>query len=72
MSKPHPAFATTMNKANVQSVENYISSQPKLVALKLAAVRSAIRKALPRAEQVISYNMPAYKLHGEVILYFAG
>ncbi len=35
-------------------------------------VRSAIRAALPKAEEVISYNMPAYKLHGEVLLYFAG
>jgi len=35
-------------------------------------VRSAIRKALPKAEEVISYKMPAYRLRGEVILYFAG
>jgi uncharacterized protein YdhG (YjbR/CyaY superfamily) len=34
-------------------------------------VRSTIRKALPRAEEVISYQIPAYKLGG-VVLYFAG
>jgi uncharacterized protein YdhG (YjbR/CyaY superfamily) len=35
-------------------------------------VRSTIRKAVPRAEEVISYQIPAYKLHRGAILYFAG
>jgi uncharacterized protein YdhG (YjbR/CyaY superfamily) len=35
-------------------------------------VRSTLRKALPGAEEVISYKIPAYRLHGEIVLYFAG
>jgi uncharacterized protein YdhG (YjbR/CyaY superfamily) len=35
-------------------------------------VRSTIRKAVPEAEEVISYQIPAYKLHGRPVLYFAG
>ncbi len=35
-------------------------------------MRSIVRKALPEAEEVISYKIPAYKLHNEVVLYFAG
>ncbi len=35
-------------------------------------MRSAIRKAVPGAEEVISYQIPAYKLHGRAVLYFAG
>jgi uncharacterized protein YdhG (YjbR/CyaY superfamily) len=35
-------------------------------------VRNTIRKALPGAEEVISYKIPAYKLHGNPVLYFAG
>ena len=31
-----------------------------------------MRKALPRAEEVISYQIPAYKLNGRVVIYFAG
>jgi uncharacterized protein YdhG (YjbR/CyaY superfamily) len=27
---------------------------------------------VPGAEEVISYQIPAYKLHGRVVLYFAG
>jgi uncharacterized protein YdhG (YjbR/CyaY superfamily) len=37
----------------------------------LQRVRSAIRKALPGAEEVISYHIPAYK-HGVGVLAFAG
>jgi uncharacterized protein YdhG (YjbR/CyaY superfamily) len=35
-------------------------------------VRSTIRKALPGAEEIISYQIPAFKLHGGPVLYFAG
>ena len=31
-----------------------------------------MRKALPKAEEVISYQIPAYKLDGRVVAYFAG
>ena len=61
-----------MSKIDFQSVDDYISSKPDAAAATLELVRSAIRKALPKAEEVISYKMPAYRLRGEVILYFAG
>jgi uncharacterized protein YdhG (YjbR/CyaY superfamily) len=35
-------------------------------------VRSAIRKALPRSEEAISYGIPAYRVDGRVVVYFAG
>jgi uncharacterized protein YdhG (YjbR/CyaY superfamily) len=54
------------------SVEDYIASHPEAVHGTLERVRSAIRKALPGAEEAISYNMPAYKLGGEPVIYFAG
>ena len=38
----------------------------------LKRVRGAIRKAVPGAEEVISYKIPTYKLHGGPVLYFAG
>ena len=31
-----------------------------------------MHKALPRAEEMISYQIPAYKVQGRVALYFAG
>jgi uncharacterized protein YdhG (YjbR/CyaY superfamily) len=52
-------------------VDEYIEAQPKEVRGVLASVRSTIRKALPEAEEVISYKMPTYKVGGESVLHFA-
>jgi uncharacterized protein YdhG (YjbR/CyaY superfamily) len=54
------------------SVDDYIALQPAGVREKIEVVRTAIRKAIPKAEEGISYNIPAYKLSGEPVLYFAG
>jgi uncharacterized protein YdhG (YjbR/CyaY superfamily) len=54
------------------SVEEYMASQPAPVQVLLNRVRSTIRKAIPRAEEVISYKILAYKLRGQTVLYLAG
>ena len=59
-------------KTDFKSVDDYIASQPKAVQEILERVRNAIREALPGAEEVISYKIPAYKLRGESVIYFAG
>ncbi len=61
-----------MAKTDFKSVEDYIASHPKAVQDVLGRVRSTIRKAVPGAEEVISYQIPAYKLCGSPVLYFAG
>jgi uncharacterized protein YdhG (YjbR/CyaY superfamily) len=61
-----------MAKTNFKSVDEYIASQPEPVQGTLGRVRSAIRKAVPGAEEVISYQIPTYKLHSDAVLYFAG
>jgi len=61
-----------MAKTDFKSVDQYIASQPKAVQGVLERVRSTIRKAVPEADEVISYKMPAYKLHGAPLLFFAG
>ena len=61
-----------MAKTDFKSVDEYIASQPAAVQSILGRVRSTIRKAVPAAEEVISYKMPTYKLHGGPVLYFAG
>jgi len=59
-------------RTGYESVTEYIASQPKEARGVLRLVRSAIRKALPKAEEVISYQIPAYKLNGRIVIYFAG
>ena len=54
------------------TVEEYIAAQPEAVRKTLERVRDVLRKALPKAEETISYNMPTYKIGGEAVLHFAG
>lgn len=60
-----------MPKIDFKSVDEYIASQPEMARNALERVRSAIRKAVPQADEVISYNMPTYKWQGAVLLQFA-
>jgi uncharacterized protein YdhG (YjbR/CyaY superfamily) len=61
-----------MAKTDFKSVDEYIASQPEVAQGVLERVRSTIRKAVPGAEEVISYQIPTYKLQGGAVLYFAG
>src|SRR6202521_566616 len=61
-----------MTKTHFRCVDKYIASQPEAVQRVLKRVRSTIRKAVPGAEEVISYQIPTYKLPGDPVLYFAG
>ncbi|MFI5221091.1 MAG: iron chaperone [Bacteroidia bacterium] len=60
-----------MSIKKIDPVDNYIADFPKEIKELLEQIRSAIRKAAPDAEEVISYQMPAYKFHG-MIAWFAG
>ncbi len=61
-----------MAKAGCASVDDYLATKPQGVRAVLQRVRNAIGAALPGAEEVISYQIPAYKLHGDMVIYFAG
>lgn len=52
------------------TVEEYISSNPKPVRTLLEELRSIIKIAAPKAEEVISYNMPAFK-QNRILVYYA-
>ena len=61
-----------MAKVTYASVDDYIIAQPITTQPSLQRVRRIIRKALPGAEEVISYQIPAFRLNGRIVLYFAG
>ena len=46
------------------SVDEYIAAQPPETQVRLGELRSAVRAALPGANEVISYGVPTYKLPG--------
>jgi uncharacterized protein YdhG (YjbR/CyaY superfamily) len=58
-------------KIKFQTVDEYVSTFPAPVRETLEKIRHTIKKAAPDAEEVISYQMPAYKYHG-MLIYFAG
>jgi uncharacterized protein YdhG (YjbR/CyaY superfamily) len=51
-------------------IDSYFSQFPDDVQAVLREVREAIRRAAPDAEEVISYQMPAFRQHG-ILVYFA-
>jgi uncharacterized protein YdhG (YjbR/CyaY superfamily) len=53
------------------TIDQYLSTFSEPIRNKLETLRNVIKKAAPRAEEVISYNMPAIKQHG-VLVYYAG
>lgn len=61
-----------MARPDFRSIDEYIAAQPAASQVALGRVRCAIRAAAWGAEEGISYKIPAYKLHGSVLLYFAG
>ena len=60
-----------MPKTDFKTVDEYIAAQPENVRPILERVRAAIRKALPSAEEIISYKMPTYKIDGSRVIFFA-
>jgi uncharacterized protein YdhG (YjbR/CyaY superfamily) len=61
-----------MAQTEFASVDDYIASHPEAVRDILERVRGIIRKAVPTAEEGISYKMPAYRLPAGPVIYFAG
>ncbi len=60
-----------MPRPKPTSIDEYIARFPKETQKVLKLIRATIRKAAPRAEETISYAIPAYKLDGKALIYFA-
>ena len=55
-----------------KTVDEYIKSFPTDIQTLLKKVRETIRKNAPDAVESIAYGMPAYKMNGKPLVYFAG
>jgi uncharacterized protein YdhG (YjbR/CyaY superfamily) len=53
-------------------IDGYLAKQPPAARRTLRTVRAALKKGLPRAEEVISYGIPALRSEGRVVIFFAG
>ena len=53
------------------TINEYIATFPADVQVILQKVRETIRKAAPQAEETINYQMPTFKLHGNLVHFAA-
>ncbi len=53
------------------TIDDYLSSVPGEMKIVLEELRKLIREAAPEAEEVISYNMPAYRQDGMLVYFMA-
>ena len=58
-------------KKPYKAIDEYINGFPKETQELLKQIRMTIRKAAPEAEESISYGMPAFKMNGKPLVYFA-
>ncbi len=59
------------DRAAPTNIDEYINGFPKDVQQRLRKMRLTIRKAAPKAEETISYNVPAVTLGGKKLVWFA-
>jgi len=59
------------SKKSFSSIDEYVATFPKDVQSILQEVRQAIREAAPEAEEGISYQMPIFKLNGDLVWFAA-
>lgn len=50
-------------------IDAYLAAQSDRDRLPLEKIREIIRKALPEADEAISYQMPSFKYHGVIAWY---
>ncbi|HJU91528.1 MAG TPA: DUF1801 domain-containing protein [Pyrinomonadaceae bacterium] len=60
-----------MKAKQPNNIDEYIADFPDDVQKAMEKVRSAIKKAAPRAEEAIKYQIPTFVLNGNLI-HFAG
>lgn len=54
-----------------KTIQEYVATFPESTQRILKQLHKTIRAAAPKAEESISYNMPAFKLHGPLVYYAA-
>jgi uncharacterized protein YdhG (YjbR/CyaY superfamily) len=59
-----------MKSTTPDTIDEYLDALPENVRIALENLQKTIKSAAPKAEELISYQMPAYKYHG-MLVYFS-
>lgn len=59
-------------KTELTSIDQYNAAFPEEVVQRMEQIRAIINKQAPEAVESISYGMPAFKLNGKALVYYAG
>jgi uncharacterized protein YdhG (YjbR/CyaY superfamily) len=57
-------------QTNIKSVDDYLASVGEDQRAALERLRKTIHSIVPRAEECISYQLPAFRLDGKVLVWF--
>ena len=60
-----------MERPKPAGIDDYLLLFPEETRQQLLKIRQAIKKAAPKAEETISYAIPAFKLNGKPFIYMA-
>ena len=55
-----------------KDIDAYIAGFPPVVQARLEKIRATIRKAAPKTEEAIKYQIPTFVLGGKNLIHFAG
>ena len=56
---------------SAKNIDDYIATFPKGTQTVLKKLRATIRKAAPKAEETINYQIPTFTLHGNLVHFAA-
>ncbi|MDZ7345009.1 MAG: DUF1801 domain-containing protein [candidate division KSB1 bacterium] len=63
--------SSTPKRVPAKDVDAYLAAAPQEQRTVLENLRKAIKAAAPKAEEVISYQIPTYKYHGPLVHFVA-
>lgn len=61
-----------MKQTAPKTIDEYISNFPQDIQEILERIRAIIKKAAPKAQESISYGIPAFRMRETYLIYFAG